>query len=73
MNNNIGASLSEPHIDKLNLRNLLLGASLSESHIDKLNACDPYIIIITSDMHVILRGEPELMCACACIMYKPSQ
>ena len=47
----IGASLSEPHIDELNVRNLyiiiiIIGASLSEPHIDELNVRNLYIIII---------------------------
>ena len=43
----IGASLSEPHIDELNVRNLyiIIGASLSEPHIDELNVRNLYIII----------------------------
>ena len=50
----VGASLSEPHIDELNVRNLyiiiIIGASLSEPHIDELNVRNLYIIIITREM-----------------------
>ena len=44
----IGASLSEPHIDELNVRNpyIIIGASLSEPNIDELNVRNLYIIII---------------------------
>ena len=43
----IGASLSEPHIDELHVRNLyIIGASLSEPHIDELNVRNLYIIYI---------------------------
>ena len=41
----IGASLSEPHIDELNVRNLYIIIYIYEPHIDELNVRNLYIII----------------------------
>ena len=50
----IGASLSEPHIDELHVRNLyIIGASLSEPHIDELNVRNLYIYI-----YIMVRPSP---------------
>ena len=68
----IGASLSEPHIDELNVRNLyiiiiiiiiIIGASLSEPHIDELNVRNLYIIIIIIIIIIIMvRTSPARRC-----------